>query len=381
MSSAGSSACSIAVSACGTDRLRLAIGRQAAARCSLVVLCIYGGLLVSDLAGCSPGTDRVSFRSRTRAAHRQRATARLGLAASERGRHGAESRRSPATTPGVAHTITVSGMSFLLQANSSEFRARCSSSSKPFDERRSPELQRHGDHGQAAEAMGRRGQGRQVTVFGAPPIPGLGVAGGFKLMVEDRGGLGLDELAATDRRPDRQAASNPALIGVSTQFRSNTPQLFMDIDRTKVARWACPSTTSIRRCEIYLGSLYVNSFNAFGRHWQVNIQADGRLPPSRSRTCNLLQGPQPTGPDGSAGDAGRPARDRRPGHRHALQPVHGRADHRQPAAGRQPGEAIDDSRRLADDIVAALDEDRMDRADVHANPGRQHGACMFSPWP
>ena len=74
-----------------------------------------------------------------------------------------------------------------------------------------------------------------MKVFGAPPVPGLSVAGGFKVMVEDRGGLGLAELAEADRRAGRQAAEGPGPgRRASRQFRSSTPQLYLDVDRTKV---------------------------------------------------------------------------------------------------------------------------------------------------
>src|SRR5918912_372637 len=75
----------------------------------------------------------------------------------------------------------------------------------------------------------------RTVVFGAPPIPGLSVAGGLKVIVEDRGGLGLEELQAqTDRLIDRLRGA-PGLVGVSTQFRSGIPQLYLDIDRAKAA--------------------------------------------------------------------------------------------------------------------------------------------------
>ena len=85
-----------------------------------------------------------------------------------------------------------------------------------------------------------RGQGRPGRrVSASSPIPGLSVAGGFKLMVEDRGGLGLADLAGPDRQADpaRLTGKRKPRPGrrVRTQFRSNTPQLFMDIDRAKVA--------------------------------------------------------------------------------------------------------------------------------------------------
>ncbi len=78
------------------------------------------------------------------------------------------------------------------------------------------------------------------------------------------------------------------MIGVSTQFRSSTPQLYADIDRTKVASLGVPLSDLDQTLQIYLGSLYVNNFNAFGRYWQVNVQAEGQYP-QRSRatsTCS-----------------------------------------------------------------------------------------------
>ena len=174
-----------------------------------------------------------------------------------------------------------------------------------------------------------------VTVFGAPPIPGLSVAGGFKLMVEDRGGLGLADLAAADRRPDRQAAKHdPGLTGVSTQFRSNTPQLFLDIDRTKVESLGVSLDDVNQTLQIYLGSLYVNSFNEFGRYWQVNVQAEGEFR-NRVEDINLLQVRNKSGqmvPLGTLVDVreiGGPVFVTR------YNLVHRRADHRQRAAGRQ----------------------------------------------
>jgi multidrug efflux pump len=114
------------------------------------------------------------------------------------------------------------------------------------------------------------------------------VAGGFKLMVEDRGGLGLTALQQQTDELVRGLQAQPSLAGVSTQFRSNTPQLFLDIDRTKVASLGIPLEDVNQTLEIYLGSLYVNSFNVFGRHWQVNVQAEGQFR-NRPSEINLLE--------------------------------------------------------------------------------------------
>ncbi len=94
-------------------------------------------------------------------------------------------------------------------------------------------------------------------------------------MVEDRGGLGLTTLEQQTERLIRKLQKEPMLVGVSTQFRSNTPQLYMDIDRAKVASLGVSLSDVNQTLGIYLGSLYVTSFNAFGRLWQVTIQAQG----------------------------------------------------------------------------------------------------------
>ena len=94
-------------------------------------------------------------------------------------------------------------------------------------------------------------------------------------MVEDRAGLGLSTLDQQTTKLVGRLQKQPALVGVSTQFRSMTPQLFLDVDRANVASLGIPLQDANQTLQIYLGSLYVNSFNVFGRHWQVNVQAEG----------------------------------------------------------------------------------------------------------
>jgi multidrug efflux pump len=86
----------------------------------------------------------------------------------------------------------------------------------------------------------------------------------------------------------RKLQAMPGLTSVSSQFRSNTPQLYMDIDRTKVAALGVPLDDVNQTLQIYLGSLYANSYNAFGRYWQVNLQAEGQFR-DRVPNINLLQ--------------------------------------------------------------------------------------------
>ncbi len=119
-------------------------------------------------------------------------------------------------------------------------------------------------------------------------MPGLSVAGGFKLMVEDRADLGLATLQQQTDALIHKMQDEPGLTGVSTQFRSNTPQLYLDIDRTKAATLGVSLDDLNQTLQIYLGSLYVNSFNDFGRYWQVTIQAEGSFR-DRVPDINLLQ--------------------------------------------------------------------------------------------
>ncbi len=115
----------------------------------------------------------------------------------------------------------------------------------------------------------------QVTVFGAAPVPGLGSAGGFKFIVEDRGGLGVRSL---EQRMDDlvdKFKKLPYLADAKTQFRSRIPQLYVDIDRVKATALGVSIDDINQTLIMYLGSLYVTSYNAFGRHWQVTIQAEG----------------------------------------------------------------------------------------------------------
>jgi len=175
---------------------------------------------------------------------------------------------------GVGHTLGVSGMSLLLQANAPNFGSMFVLL-KPFDQRRDP---RQSDRAIAAQLRRKcylAFPEAVVGVFGAPPVDGLGTAGGFKLIVEDRQDLGTKALqAATDGLLER-ANHQPGLAGCFTLFKSNTPQLYVDIDRKKVKVLGVSTSGVFDALQVYMGSLYVNNFNQFGRSWQVKLQADG----------------------------------------------------------------------------------------------------------
>jgi multidrug efflux pump len=208
-------------------------------------------------------------------------------------------------TPGVAHTVTISGLSFLLQANSSNMGSMFIVLD-PFEKRKVPG--RHADDIMARllAEYPRRVKDAKVSVRNSSPIPGLGVAGGFKIIVEDRGGRGLADLQEqTDLLvglPGRVGQGNakgptnvpsglrgqPGLADVATGFRSAAPQLFLDIDRTKAQALGVQFDDVNQTLSMFMGSLYINSFNQFGRHWQVTVQAEGAFR-NRVEALNLLQ--------------------------------------------------------------------------------------------
>jgi multidrug efflux pump len=191
-------------------------------------------------------------------------------------------------TPGIAHTVGISGMSFVLQTTSPNF-ASMFIVLDPFEKRRDPYLPDTAIMARLRTEWAKKIKDAQITVFGPSPVPGLGVAGGFEVMIEDRGDLGLPALQQqTDSLVQKLQQDVPGLIGVNTVFRSKAPQLFMDINRFKAASLGVSLQDVNQTLDIFLGSLYVNSFNKFGRHWQVVVQADGRFR-DRIGGVNLFQ--------------------------------------------------------------------------------------------
>jgi multidrug efflux pump len=176
-------------------------------------------------------------------------------------------------TPGVAHTVAIPGTSFVLNANSSNY-SNIFVILKPFHERRDAALTGEAIAGSLRARLQREVPEARVLVFGAPAVRGLGNAGGFKLMVEATGDVNYDALQARADALAAQGNRQPGLVGLFNGFRARTPQLYADIDRTKVRTMGVALTDVFDALQAYLGSYYVNDFNRFGRTWQVNVQAD-----------------------------------------------------------------------------------------------------------
>ncbi|MDR3637054.1 MAG: multidrug efflux RND transporter permease subunit [Isosphaeraceae bacterium] len=178
--------------------------------------------------------------------------------------------------PGVGHTVAIAGQSLLLNANAPNFGSMYVMLDE-FHKRTKPSLSGEAIAERLKNDLETEVQDGLIGVFGAPPVEGLGTAGGFKLVVEDRGDLGADELENVANTIVVDGNENPKLKGLFTSFRANTPWLNLNIDRIKVKSMGVSMGEVFNTLQVYLGSLYVNDFNKFGRTWQVNVQGEANF--------------------------------------------------------------------------------------------------------
>jgi multidrug efflux pump len=176
-------------------------------------------------------------------------------------------------TPGIRASIDLAGLSPISLSAS----ANAGTIFVILDDFR--ERSAHGLTGDAIAAnLRQRLAGIQegyVGVFSPPPVNGMGVVGGFKMELQDRGGAGLQALQAATFQLMAEAGKDPRLQGVFSTFRASTPQLFLNVDRLKAKSMGVPLTDIFDTLQIYMGSLYVNDLNLFGRTYHVTAQADG----------------------------------------------------------------------------------------------------------
>src|SRR5437588_1258205 len=116
-----------------------------------------------------------------------------------------------------------------------------------------------------------------VLTIPPPPVQGLGSVGGFKMMLEDRAGLGSEPLFEAARALVAAANKDPTFAGVFTLFNAGSPSLYADIDRLKAEKVGLTPTDVFSTLQVYLGSQYVNDFNYLGRTYQVRVQGDGKF--------------------------------------------------------------------------------------------------------
>lgn len=189
-----------------------------------------------------------------------------------------------------------------------------------------------------------------VIVIPPPSVRGVGNAGGFKMMVQDRANLGTDELIKATYALAAAANQDPIVSNVFTFFNNQTPQLFLDIDRVKAEKLGVNAGDVFQSLEIYMGSAFVNEFNYLGRTFQVTAQADApnRLTPddiSRIKVRNDKGEMVPLGTIASQQDISGPSRIPR----FNLYPAASLNGNVSP--GYSSGEALERMEQLADEIL------------------------------
>ncbi|MGC2459855.1 MAG: multidrug efflux RND transporter permease subunit [Steroidobacteraceae bacterium] len=195
--------------------------------------------------------------------------------------------RLAAETPGVDHAIGFSGLSVQGFVNLSN-AAVCFFPLKAFDERKSQNL--------SAAAIAGALNKKFSTIKGAvifavppPPVQGLGTTGGFKLYIQDRAAHGYDELARVTAevldKARQQHELNP--YATYTTFQNSVPQLFADVDRIKAKRQGVALSSVFDTLQAFLGSVYINDFNRFGRTYRVYAQAEAQFRNKPEDIANL----------------------------------------------------------------------------------------------
>ncbi len=178
--------------------------------------------------------------------------------------------------PGVENSIQFPGLSINGFTNSSN-SGIVFIGLDAFDKRKDPSLSGNA----IALSLNKKFAGIQdafIAMFPPPPVSGLGTIGGFKLQIEDRAGLGYEALNDATKAFIGKAMQQKELAGLFSSYQINVPQLYADVDRTKARQLNVPVTSVFDTMQIYLGSLYVNDFNKFGRTYSVRVQADARIP-------------------------------------------------------------------------------------------------------
>ena len=187
-------------------------------------------------------------------------------------------------TPGISHTVPFAGFDAATGTNGS-FAGIVFVALKPFGERA-----RDGLTSATITADMRRRlsavKGATIITVAPPPVRGIGTAGGFKMLVQDKQSRGPQALEAAVQDLVGAANKTPGLVGVFTLFNTRTPKVFADIDRTRAQILGVPITRVFEAMQVYLGSAYVNDFNILGRTYQVVAQADE---PFRRDTHDIAQ--------------------------------------------------------------------------------------------
>jgi HAE1 family hydrophobic/amphiphilic exporter-1 len=197
---------------------------------------------------------------------------------------GAEVEKILANTPGVQYTTTVIGFNLLSFAQTT-YNAFFFVTLKPWGDRKSRDEQYRAIENRLNRELGKLPAGTVFT-FSPPAIPGVGTSGGFQFVLEDRAGKDIPFLADNLNKFLAAARKRPEIGTINTTFLPSVPQRFIQVDREKVLKQGVPLTDVYQTIQAYMGGLFINYFNDFGRTWQVYVEAEA---PYRSDTDNLGQ--------------------------------------------------------------------------------------------
>ncbi len=189
-----------------------------------------------------------------------------------------------AKMPGVEHTTSVIGFSLLSFVRTS-YNAFFFVTLKPWDERKSRSEQLQAIKQRINEDLSALPEGIAFS-FSPPAIPGVGTSGGFTFVLEDRAGKDLKFLSSNLETFLTEARKRPEIAGVSTTSLASVPQLYADVDRAKVIKQGVAIKDVYQTLQTFMGGLFINYFNRFGRQWQVYVEAEGDY---RTRPENVGQ--------------------------------------------------------------------------------------------
>jgi len=189
-----------------------------------------------------------------------------------------------AKTPGVQYTTSVIGFSLLSFVRTS-YNAFFFVTLKPWGERKARTEQLQEIKQRVNRSLGGIPEGIAFS-FSPPAIPGVGTSGGFTFALEDRAGNDVQFLATNLQTFLAAARKRPEIAGLSTTFLPSVPQQFIDVDRDKVIKQGVAVTDVYKTIQAFMGGLFINYFNRFGRQWQVYIEAEGEY---RTRAENVGQ--------------------------------------------------------------------------------------------
>ncbi len=256
--------------------VRVLIRRSALALVALAVIYVAAGWLFKILpAGFLPNEDQGVFFAALRLPD--------GASIHRNERAAAQIEKILADTPGVEHVTTFGGLDFVTATSNSNV-ATIFATLKPWDERKSKETQFESMLGHAQQSFFMQLRDGFAFGFGLPPILGVGTSGGFEFMLEDRSNGSIEDLARASETLLAAARKRPELGTVVSTFRDSVPEYEVAVDTEKAQTLGIPVSDVYDSLQTFLGGLYVNDFNRFGRTWKVLMQADSAF---RARATDI----------------------------------------------------------------------------------------------